>query len=556
MAGIRDPQVRRRNEALLNSRVFSLMPIVDIRLHGYSGSSRQNEARRNVLNFSLVALFVLLIAGANFANLATARSANRAMEIGLRKVVGARRKSLVTQHLAESILSVFLAVTVSVGLVLLFLPAFSAVSGKKMSLEDLANGRFLIELLAVGLLTGLLAGGYPAFFLSSFRPVKVLKGALRGGAGSAWFRKTMVLFQFGLSTVLLFCMGTVVRQINFMRTKDLGYDKEQLIYVQMHSEADRSYIVLKEALLRNPRVLGVTAIHQPPTRLTSGGPSTINVDGKDQNVNIYYAFVDFDFAETMKIELVAGRSLSRSMDSGRGILVNEEIPKLMGLDPNAALGKRFRTGGTERGPIVGVLKDFHYQTVRNAIEPLLVFVDSEILHYAVVRLKGGEVSAALEDVRKTWKDVHPLAPFEYHFVDEDFDGMYKADERMGSLLKVFTAMAVIIACLGLFGLASFTAEQRTKEIGVRKVLGASSMGIVVLLSKEFAKWVVAANLLAWPVGYFLMKKWLQQFAYNTGIAWGLFVLAGAGALAIAFATVSFQAVRAAHADPVKALKYE
>jgi putative ABC transport system permease protein len=537
-------------------RVFSLMSLVDVRLSGYAGHSHNNPARENVIAFGIIAFLVLLIAGMNFANLATARSANRALEIGLRKVIGARRKSLMVQHLGESILSSLLAGAVSLGLILLLLPVFNALSGKILTWRALAGGPFLLGMLAVVLLTGALAGGYPALFLSSLHPVKVLKGGFRGGTKNAWFRKTMVLVQFGLSILLLVCMGIVARQVDYMRYKNLGYDKEHLVYLPLRSATSASYAVLKEELLRNPKFLGVTAVNQMPT---SYGSNTYAADwdGKSRDVTIWIARADFDYTETMKIDLAAGRPFSKAMsaDSGHAILVNEEVPKLMGLDPSVAVGKRFRISGVE-GAIVGVMKNFHFQSVRDAIEPLAIIAEPKQVRYAVIRLKAGEIAGSLKDIEKTWKRVNPLYPFEYRFFDEDFDRTYRADERMGSLLKVFTVMAVFIACLGLFGLASYTAEQRTKEIGVRKVLGASSPGIVMLLSKEFAKWVLAANLMAWPVGYFLMKKWLQQYAYNTGIAWWLFVAAGAGALAIALATVSFQAVRASRINPAVTLKYE
>jgi putative ABC transport system permease protein len=360
-----------------------------------------------------------------------------------------------------------------------------------------------------------------------------------------------------LSILLLIGMGVVSRQVDYMRTKKLGYDKEQLIYLPMRGETYTSYAAFKEQLLGNPRILGVTATHQPPTSISSNGWSA-DWDGKDpaHQVLIGYGSVDFDYPETMKIEMAAGRSFSRKFatDSGRAFLVNEEVPKLMGLDAASAVGKRFNFGVD--GTIVGVMKNFHYQSVRNAIEPLAVLVDPSEFRYAVVRLKAGEVPASLGGVKEIWRRVYPQYPIEYRFFDEDFGRMYQADQRMGSLLKVFAGLAVVIACLGLFGLASFTAEQRTKEIGVRKVLGASSTGIVLLLSKEFASWVLVANVLAWPVAYLLMRNWLQGFAYRSAIAWWLFALAGTGALAIALMTVSFQAFRASRTDPARALKYE
>jgi len=360
-----------------------------------------------------------------------------------------------------------------------------------------------------------------------------------------------------MSILLLIGMGVVSRQIDYMRSKKLGYEKEQLIYLPLRGETYSSYGTLKEQLLRNPRVMNVTATHQEPTSISSNGGGA-DWDGKDpsQKYLISYAAVDFDYPETLKIEMAAGRTFSRKFatDSGKSWMVNEEVTKLMGLDPAAAVGKRFRWGVD--GTIVGVMKNFHYQSVRSGIEPLAVIIAPEEFRFAIVRLKAGEIPASLQDVKKTWQSVFPQYPCEYRFFDQDFGQMYQADENMGSLLKVFAGLAVIIACLGLFGLASYTAEQRTKEIGVRKFLGASSPGIVLLLSKQFAKWVLLANLLAWPCAYILTKNWLQGFAYRSAIAWWLFALTGAGTLIIALLTVSFQAMRAARANPVDSLRYE
>jgi putative ABC transport system permease protein len=546
------PDLSRQIEARNKSRIFILMPLVDINLYGHS------MAIKNVFIYSALALLILLIACINFMNLATARSAGRAKEIGLRKVVGAQRKSLVGQFYGESILTTLLAGTLSFILVILLFPAFKTLSGKMMTSDVLWRGNFLVGMLAITLLTGLVAGSYPALLLSSFEPVKTIKGRRGDGAGTVLFRKTLVIFQFGLSVLFLVCMGGVSRQVDFMRHKKLGYDKEQLIYLPLRDKAALSYAALKERLLRNPRILGVSAARHPPTSIYASD-TVADWDGRDPETHfrISFASVDFDFPETMKIEMAAGRSFSRDFPSDvrQAFLVNEEIPKLMGVDAAAAVGRRFGLRGYE-GPIVGVMKNFHFKTVHEAIEPLAVVLDPEEFRYAVVRLTPGEIPASLEDVRESWRQAFPQYPLEYRFFDEDFDQMYRKDERMGMILKVFSVLALFIAGLGLFGLASYTALQRTKEIGVRKVLGASPSGIVGLLSKEFAKWVLLANLLAWPIAYLLMKNWLRGFAYSAGIVWWQFAAAGIGTLAIALATVSFQAVRASRIDPAITLKYE
>jgi len=543
---------------------FSLMPVVDINLHGYFGFARTDQGLQYVRTFSAIALFVLLIACINFMNLATARSANRAREVGIRKVVGALRKALAAQFYGESILTAALSGLVALGLVALFLPAFNALAGKHMPLISLLAPKFILGILAVTLATGVIAGSYPALFLSSFQPVKVLKGWTAAGARSAFFRKALVVVQFSLSILLLIGMGIVARQIDYMRNKKLGYDKDQLIYLPMRGETAKNYEALKARLLSDPRIEGVTGIHQPPTSIGSNSWGA-TWDGKDpdQRYLIGMAAVDFDYPETMGIPMAAGRAFNKkyATDRGGAFMVNEAVPKLMGLDAASVIGKRFNFMDIE-GPIVGVMKNFHYQSVRASIEPLAVAIMKEgdnswlNLSFAIVRLKAGDIQGSLDSVRAAWQTVNSRYPFDYRFFDQDFDRMYRADERMGAVLKVFAVMAVIIACLGLFGLASFTAEQRTKEIGVRKVLGASAPGIVILLGREFAKWVLMANVLAWPAAYLLMRNWLREFAYKADIAWWLFVLAGVGALVLALLTVSFQSVRASHTNPADALKYE
>jgi putative ABC transport system permease protein len=555
-----DPERLRRYNSYVGPD-FMLSPVVDIHLFGYFGFSGSNTGIQYVRTFSAVALFVLLIACINFMNLATARSANRAKEVGLRKVVGAQRKALAGQFYGESIMTAVLAGIAAMALVSLLLPAFNTLSGKHLTWGALLAPRFVLGFSAVTLATGIIAGSYPALFLSAFQPVKVLRGRTAGGARSAVFRKVLVVVQFGLSILLLIGMGVVSRQIDYMRSKKLGYDKDQLVYLPMHGDSRKSYAALKDRLLRDPKIKGVTAANQP---LSFGGNSNdARWDGKDPNQRplITFGYVDFDFPETTGIPLASGRTFDKKFATDRAgaFMVNEAVVKVMGLDAPAAVGRSFDFVGV-KGPIVGVLKDFHYQSVRDSIEPLVLTVppkgNDDYLFVAIVRLKAGDIRGSLDSVRAAWKEVNSLYPFEYRFFDQDFDQMYRADERMGAVLRVFAALAVVIACLGLFGLASFMTEQRTKEFGIRKVLGASAPGVGVLLSKEFAKWVAMANLIAWPVAYLVMRGWLQDFAYRTGIAWWLFAATGAGTPVIALLTVGYQAVRAALADPVESLRYE
>jgi ABC-type antimicrobial peptide transport system permease subunit len=553
-----DPEALRRFNDEKNISRYMLRRIVDLRLTSYYGFNRSNQAAEYVRLFSAVAVFVLLIACINFMNLATARSANRAREVGLRKVVGASRRTIAAQFYGESTLTTALAVLLAVGLVLLLLPAFNGVAAKGIVPGTLLGWKFLAGILAVAGITSVVSGSYPAMLLSSFQPVKVLKGRLAAGGRGALFRKVLVVVQFGLSICLLVGMATVRRQIDFLRTRSLGYDKENILYLPLRGDTVKSYGSLKAELLRSPRVAAVTGTGEPPAFVFDNSTGA-EWDGKDPELQVLISngVADFDFVETMKIGLAAGRPFDEAYpgDRGRAWLVNEEVPKLMGLGPAEAVGRRFSFMDVD-GTIVGVMKNYHFQSLRNAIEPLAVALDPDAVRFAVVRLRAGETPAALEAVKSAWQAVNPLYPFDYRFIDEDFDELYRADERLGVVLDLFASIAVVIASLGLFGLASFTAEQRTKEIGVRKVLGASPGGIVAQFSREFAGLVGIANLVAWPAGYLAMRSWLQGFAFRVAPPWWAFAGAGAGALAIAMLTVAYQAIRAARTDPVKAIRYE
>jgi hypothetical protein len=454
---------------------------------------------------------------------------------------------------------------VSIALVAFLLPAFNVVAGKTMKLAMLFSPKFALSILAVTTFTGIVAGSYPALVLSSFQPIKVLKSRTSDGARGAGLRRALVVVQFGLSVLLLIGMTVTARQIDYMRGKKLGYDKEQLIYLPLRGETGRTYAALKERLLRDPKIQAVTGTAQQPSSIGyNGGGATWDGKVPNQDFQIGMEFVDYDYPETMKIEMTAGRSFDRSYstDESRAFLVNETVAKLMGLDAADAVGKRFNFWGMN-GIIIGVMKDFHFQSVRAPIQPLALAMNGSdpadwhrAVSYAVVRLKAGDIPGSIKAVEEEWRSVNSAYPFVYRFFDQDFDQMYRTDEQTGTILKIFSVWAIVIACLGLFGLASFTAEQKTREIGVRKILGSSAPGIVILLTREFAKWIVIANALAWPVAYFIMRNWLQQFAYKAPLAWWLFAAAGAGTLVVALLTVSFQALRAAQANPVKALKYE
>jgi ABC-type antimicrobial peptide transport system permease subunit len=533
-----------------------LMPFTKLHLHEFFGYEKGAGAVQYVYIFSVIAFIVLLIACINFMNLSTARSANRAKEVGLRKVVGAIKGHLIRQFYGESVVYAFIALLFAVGIVTLLLPAFSDLSGKELTWGVAGIETVLIGLLGITLFTGLVAGSYPAMFLSSFQPARVLKGSLFSGSGGSLFRRILVVVQFALSILLIIGTAVVYQQQGYIKNMRLGWDKEHLVYIPLRADTRRSYDTLKQELIQIPQILNVTGTSQLPTHIGSNSAGA-QWEGKDPEFSILIGFnaVDFDFTETLKIEIVEGRSFDKqyTSDQNQAWLVNEEVAKLMNKD--SVIGEGFNFQGID-GTIVGVMKNFHYQTLKNKIEPLAFSVNPKYLNYMIVRIPPEEVSASLSLIEKTWKRVIPAYPFEYRFMDERYDRMYRTEQRIGTLLKYFAVLAVFVACLGLFGLASFMAEKRTKEIGIRKVLGASVTQIARLLCKEFFILVIVANVIAWPAAYFIMKKWLQSYAYRTDMGFFVFIGAMLLALLVAILSVSYQAIRAAMANPADSLRYE
>ncbi len=540
---------------------FVLQPLTDVHLHAYFGYGRPTGAIQYVYIFSLVALFVLLLACINFMNLSTARSANRTKEIGIRKVSGALRGHVAGQFMGESIFLAFISLVLALVVVASLLPVFNQLAGKTVHPDVLTQPGVLAGLVAVTLLTGIVSGSYPALFLSAFRPVSVLKGTLQSGVKSAALRKVLVVVQFSLSILLIIGTTVVYQQVQYMKSKDLGFDKEQLLYIGMVDEVRSSYGSLRARFLQHPEIMSVTAVRQPPPGIGSSS-SGAEWPGKDpeQEVLISHLAVDYGYLETMKITLAEGRSFSPHFpsdalnDSTGNFLINESLAQIIGIKPAAGLDLSF---WGRKGKIVGVMKDYHFGSVRREIGPLAIALDQpEDLRFILLRLRPGEVEAAIEALRTVWDQTVPGYPFEFGFVDQDIEGLYRAEERMGDVLRYFTILAVCISCLGLFGLAAFMSEQRTKEIGVRKVLGASVMSIVTLLSAEFVRWVVFATVLAWPIAYFAMSQWLQSFAFRIDLSATSFLAAAGVAVVIALLTVSSQAIKSALTDPAESLRYE
>lgn len=533
-----------------------LMPFSQIYLHAYFGWDRDPGAIQYVYIFSIIAMFVLLIACINFMNLSTARSANRAKEVGLRKVVGAQKHHLIRQFYGESVVYAFIALVFAVILVTILLPVFSKLTGKELTWGVAGIGPLLIGLIVLTIFTGVIAGSYPALFLSTFQPVKVLRGGLKSGAASSTFRRVLVIVQFSLSILLIIGTTIVYKQLNYMKQKSLGWDKEQLLYVVLRGDIGDSYETLKSELTKDPKILDVTASSNLPTNIGSNS-SGADWDGKDPELSVLISTssVDFDYIETLKIEMAEGRSFSKEFptDTTTSFIVNEEVAKIM--EKESVVGERFNFQGRD-GTIVGVMKNFHFQSVRNTIEPLAVSIFPEYFQFMLIRFAAGDLTASTKYLKDTWKWVVPNYPLEFTFIEERVDMMYRTEERIGTLLKYFAILAVLIACLGLFGLASFTAEQRTKEIGIRKILGASAPKITIMLCKEFFILVLISNAIAIPTAYFLMQNWLQGYAFKTNLNGVVFIAAMIGALTIALITVSFQAIRAALANPADSLRYE
>ncbi|UCE41443.1 MAG: ABC transporter permease [Candidatus Aminicenantes bacterium] len=518
------------------------------------------ERMANIRIFSIIAFVILLIACINFMNLSTARSAHRAREVGLRKVVGAQRRQVMRQFFGESLIFTFISLAAALLIARVFLGAFRNLTAKPLPIKELMDPAIILGVFVVTIVTGLLSGSYPALFLSSFQPVTVLKGGRVSGSKGGLFRKTLVVLQFALSVMLIIGTMVIYNQVRFMKNKSLGFDKEHLLYVPIEGKLLDNIPSIKNEFLQHPGIQSVSATSHSPTGVYNNGQDW-DWDGRDPNVNplVTYFGVDPDFRETFKMEIVQGETFR----TGTGhtltfVIINERFAEIMDL-PNV-IGARLSQEDIQL-QIIGVAKNFHFTPVSREIGPAIIYYDPtykifQTYRYLFVRLNPGDIPASIAHIEKTVKAFNPGFPFEYRFLDDDYDRMYRGMEREMAVVRTFTVLAILISCLGLFGLAAYTAEQRTKEIGIRKVMGASVPGIMVLLSKEYARWVLAANLIAWPVSYFLMKGWLQDYHYRIGLGFPIFVLAAAISVLIAQLTVSYQAVRAARSNPVSALRYE
>lgn len=506
--------------------------------------------------YSLIGLIVLVIACINYMNLATAQFAKRAKEVGMRKVAGANRSQLINQFFGESFLISVIALIFALALVELVLPAFNSLTGKNLTLAGAPVSHFLL-LAGTVIVTGIGAGIYPALFLSAFKPVKVFRSGSSLVSRGAGLRKVLVLVQFSLSILFIISTLVVWNQLKFIKNKKLGLNKEQVVNVPLFEEVRDKYEAIKDEIKKHSGVVSAAASNFSPSQAPYRHGLWWEGMTKDDNKMMHWLAVDHDFLEMFEIELLEGRDFSRqfSTDTVTAYIFNESAVKEFGKD--FIKGRKFGLFGEKRkAPVIGIVRDFHYKSLHRKLEPVILCVYPKLFTHISARIETKDVPGVLSHIERAWKAFLPHRPFEYQFLDEEFDRLYRAEERTGKLCVYFTLLAIFISCLGLFALASFMVEQRTKEIGVRKVLGATIPGIVTLLSKDFTKWVLIANLFAWPIAYYIMKEWLRNFAYRINIGVEIFVLSGLTALAIALVTVSYQCIRAAAANPVEALKYE
>jgi putative ABC transport system permease protein len=535
-----------------SSSTLYLQPLVDIHLHALGGGGLIIY----LYIFSGMAVFILLIACINYMNLSTARSANRAKEVGIRQVVGANRTQLFKQFIGESILFSFFSLIIGLILVHLFLPTFSRLTGKPLTMFYSLS--LILVLFGLALITGVLSGVYPALVLSSFQAIHVLKGALKSKGGSVAFRRILVVIQFSLSIFLIIGTLFVFRQMDFMMKKDLGYNKENIICLPMRGQLARNYDTFKAELLKNSSIISLARANTTPDiKQSSIASYDLSWDGRleEDSFSVMNVMgVDVDYLNTFNMEMAEGRFFSEKFqtDISDSCVINETAVAAMGLE--SPLGKRVYWDNF-KGKIIGVIKDFHFSSLHEEIEPLMMRMGWALDNISI-RLHSDNIPETIAFIKKIQKDLVPNETFEYEFLDTRLANRYLAEQRMEKILSFSTGFAIFISCLGLLGLASFTAEQRTKEIGIRKILGSSVTGIILLLSKEFIRWVLLANLIAWPLAYFAVKNWLQNFATRTDIQWEIFLVSGGLALVISLFTVCYQSVKAALANPVDSLRYE
>jgi len=540
-------------------RVMLLQPLLDIHLNtGITFDRAVTTSKQNLTIFSFIAVFVLLIACINFMNLSTARATLRANEVGVRKVVGAKRMQLIHQFFFESILASLIAVIFALMLLNLFTPKVSLLLGRDVRLVFSSAGH-LLALVGIGLFTGVLAGSYPALVLSMFRPISVMKGLSHHGVKGSLFRKVLIVLQFGITVFMLIAMGTVYSQLNYVKNRDLGFNKEQVVRIHLTKNVKDHFSSFRQVLFSNPDILNMTMVR--------GFPGYVNMkrgynwpgnfgDQEEEGRSLYTMLVDPYTFETLGLEIVAGRNFSEGIptDVTDAYILNETAVRELDLeDP---VGQPFRAWSEGMGQIIGVIKDFHFKSLHQEIEPLVLDIYPDWCWTALIRISPYDIPETLASIEAEWRRFEPEIPYSYRFLDEMFDRLYRTEERLGRLFGYFTFLALLVACLGIFGLVAFVADRRKKEIGIRKVLGASVSHLVVLMSKDFCFLVLIAFCISAPIATLLMNRWLQNFAYRMNPNLVMILLVGLFAQIMTLVTISFQSVKASLANPVDSLKYE
>jgi putative ABC transport system permease protein len=543
--------------------IWTLESITRIHLHSDLVTGTQpNGSIAYVRLFSIAAVLILLIAGINFVNLATARSARRAKEVGLRKVVGSMRSQLIKQFLGESVLMSLIALTVAVILIQAALPFYRNLTGVPLTLSYFGNPFVIPGLLGLALGVGILAGLYPAFFLSSFNLSHVLKGSpLAGrGRGAHFLRNGLVVFQFSMSVLLIIGSLVIFRQLKYIQNQRLGFDKEHVVVIHNADTLGSRLEAYLERLKQRSDVLGVTAVSSVPGRGTVNWGIGVEGIERQRPLNMNFMTCDHDFAEVLNIKMLEGRFMSRNFPSDiNAAVINKKAAEYFGIEE--PIGKRLRIWWTEKDLIsIGIIDNFHFESLHRNVRRMGYIlpeaIDSTRKPYLLVKIGSRAASDILAALRKTWESMSAGLPFEFTFLDDKVNSLYQNDNRAGKIVAIFSCLAIFVSCLGLFGLAAFVSEQRTKEIGVRKVLGAPLSSIMWLLTGQFVKWVIVANLIAWPAGYYIMNRWLHGFAFRASLSIWIFMTSGLAALIIAALTVSSQVARAALANPAESLKYE
>jgi putative ABC transport system permease protein len=546
-----------------------LQPLTSIHLYsaGVSSAILTLSDIKYVYIFSAIALFIIILACVNFMNLSTAQSSKRAKEVGIRKVVGSERKQLIKQFLTEAMLYSFISAVLAFVLAIGLLPYFNQLSGKSLEFSSFFSNGAWIFLLGLCIITGLLAGSYPAFYLTSFNPVSVLKGGgtLKGSAGNIFIRNGLVIFQFAVSTVLIICTIIVFQQLKYTQNKDLGLNKDNTIVIANTNRLGSGEETFRQQLTALPTVISASISSSIPTQNSFTDRYIPEPNGVDKqlakDIMLSSFLVDYDFVPTLQLKVLKGRNFSKDFSDSASVIVNEETVTEIGWkDP---IGKyiSYPGGNDTKFQVIGVVKDFNVSSLRNVVTPFALFHSSSKTYdigtsYISVRVKSADMQSTLHSIETKWKSFTSDTPFDYSFLDKQFEALYGSEQRMGTVFGIFTFLSIFVACLGLFGLSVYTAERRTKEIGVRKVLGASVQSVVTLLSKEFLKLVLISAVIAFPVAWFAMHKWLEDFVYRITIGWPVFIIAAIAALLIALFTIGFQAIKAAVANPVKSLRTE